>query len=364
MRAALLPAAAAVLALTACGSSHRTVWSHYPSVPEAASRVSHDCARKDDPSSDVDSLLWLRGGKRPLVYYRADVLPGHHVLSSPGGDYPLWGVFWPCNPPVIVYGRPRSPLTFVTVLAPGHGQLKTTRVGRFRLAGGSSRTSLAGYGNAIIGANGRLIFFDGATIRYADGDEFAARDLPRGWRITRLAVSPWDSGTFLASVESKPGPDGCRGTVEGAVYLISPERSTKLRSYDPCADSVGAEWSPNGRKILWFSGADPESVFVSDGQGRHLHEIADDTDGALWSPDGRMIAYAQGKSVFVLDLSSGVRRLVGRGGLGAWSPDGKELALVELRPVGAHGIFEGGSIVAFPVHGNRSRLLLRIPAAK
>ncbi len=127
MRALPVLAAVAILMLSACGSGHRSVSVRFSSIPKAASRVSHDCARRDSPSSDVNGLLWLRGGRRPLVYYRSDALQDAHMFSSQGRDYPLWGVFWPCDPPVIIYGRPPTPGTRTTVLAPARERLGRQR---------------------------------------------------------------------------------------------------------------------------------------------------------------------------------------------------------------------------------------------
>src|SRR5438477_358586 len=139
----------------------RSVWSRYAFVWQAASRVSRGCARRDDASSDVDGLLWLRGGSRPLVYFRNDFLPTADVVSSVGDHLALWGEFWPCRTPVAIYGRPPSPDAMMTVLASVRAKRKTIALGRFRLAEGPNRDAPADYGDAIIAADGRVIFFDG-----------------------------------------------------------------------------------------------------------------------------------------------------------------------------------------------------------
>lgn len=44
-----------------------------------------------------------------------------------------------------------------------------------------------------------------------------------------------------------------------------------------------------------------------------------------------MIAYGYGKRVGVIDPSTGTQRFIGHGQLGAWSPDGNEIAVIERR---------------------------------
>jgi hypothetical protein len=63
-------------------------------------------------------------------------------------------------------------------------------------------------------------------------------------------------------------------------------------------------------------------------------------------------------------MSTGNRRFIGRGELGAWSPDGREIALVEEGPPTASGNYPGGSVVAVPVAGGHPRLLIKLPAVK
>lgn len=86
-------------------------------------------------------------------------------------------------------------------------------------------------------------------------------------------------------------------------------------------------------------------------------------NGVLWSPDEKMIAYGYGKRVGVIDPSTGTQRFIGHGQLGAWSPDGNEIAVIERRPLGDHGAYEGGSVVAVPAQGGRPRLLIELPPA-
>jgi WD40 repeat protein len=244
----------------------------------------------------------------------------------------------------------------MTALASRPARRKTITVGRF------------GDANWTVAPNGRLVFFGGQSIRYAGGREFTVAGLPHGWLISALAVSPREPSVFLANANTNPHVlGGCRSNDErGGVFLTTPGRSTKLRGYDACQGYVHVDWSPDGRKILWFIGGDNPHLFVSDARGRHLHQLIGHTVcGALWSPDGTEIAYGYSCGrVHIHDLVTGSDHFVGKGELRAWSPDGTDLALIRLhRPFYGAG-FPGGSIVAVPVAGGRSRLLIKLPPKK
>src|SRR5690242_4859575 len=102
-------AVAAALAVSACGSGsgtgagRKSVYVRYASLRKAAAALSHRCTR-DVTSSDSNGLLWLAGGPQPLVYYASpDGDPPDTVLTTNGSAIPLWGLLWPCRPPVVIH---------------------------------------------------------------------------------------------------------------------------------------------------------------------------------------------------------------------------------------------------------------------
>lgn len=358
-----------LFAVSACGGSgKKSVYVRYASLRAAAATISHHCTR-DLTSSDSNGLLWLRGGARPRVYYASvDGDPPNEVLTTRRSALRPWGVLWPCDPPVVIHypnthTASRSSTALLTVLAPEPSERRTIRLGQVRFDNPANRNTLSSYANGLVAPNGQIIFFDGTKIRYANGPEFSVRGLPSGWQIGSLVVSPRNPFVFLAAAQKgKPGSGPCAA----AAYRITRTSSTKLRSYNGCTTGFTAQWSPDGRRILWFvsPNGDATHLLVSDAGGHHVRELfAHDID-AVWSPDGKSIAYGfyrrRDRWTSVVDLSSGVSHVVAKGDPLAWSPDGKDLALIRQSTVVPQ---HAGSIVAVPAAGGRPRLLLKVPPA-
>ena len=95
------------------------------------------------------------------------------------------------------------------------------------------------------------------------------------------------------------------------------------------------DWSPDGRLIAFASSRNSGGIYVihSDGSGlrRVFRGPASNVD---WSPDGRQIAF-QDRAIYVLGSNGGRPQRVLRGNgfsLPAWSPNGRELAVVRDEP--------------------------------
>jgi hypothetical protein len=361
--------AAVVIGLSACaGAGRKSAYVNYSSLRKAAAVLSHQCTR-DLPSSDSNGLLWLAGGRRPLVYYASPVGdPPDAVLTTRGPSIPPWGLLWPCRPPVVLHypsthTASRSSTALLTVLAANPGERRTITLGQARFDNVENRNSFSGNANALVTPSGRILFFGGTEIRYANGPEISVRGLPHGWRIGALSVSPRHPFVFLAiAQQGRPGDEPC----PAAVYRVTRTGSASLKRFDGCSAGVGIQWSPDGRHIAWFvsTGGEAAHLVVSDAEGRHERVLYPrHIFGAVWSPDSRSIAYGFNRDgiqwTAVVNAFTRARHVVAKGYPLAWSPDGKELALIRQSTVVPQ---PPGSIVAVPVAGGRARDLLEIPA--
>jgi hypothetical protein len=252
----------------------------------------------------------------------------------------------------------------MTVLASKPDQRKTLRLGQLRFANPTNRNAQSGYANALAAPSGRVIFFSGTKIRYADGPEFTVRGLPAGWQIGALSVSPRNPFVFLAETEKgQLGGQPCAA----AIYRVTRTRSSKLKRFDGCTTGWDPVWSPDGRQIAWFvsPNGNTSRLLVSDAFGRHFRQLVPKTSGsAVWAPDSRTIAYGFGRNpgrTAVVNVRTGAQHLVGIGWPLAWSPDGKHIALIRQSTVIPQ---PPGTIVSVPVAGGHSRLLFNVPAAQ
>ena len=138
------------------------------------------------------------------------------------------------------------------------------------------------------------------------------------------------------------------------VMLVGTDTPVRLTSH-AAADRVPV-WSPDGRRIAFVRNGAKVSVMVMSALGGAERELAETSQmrwapGIDWSPDGRYIAFpalsAPGarSQIVLLSPDTGERRVVSSrpsdtAGDGAprFSPDGKALAFVSERSLGARGI--------------------------
>jgi TolB protein len=226
---------------------------------------------------------------------------------------------------------------------------------------------------------------DGRRIVFVSGrggciDDNHLRGLPDGTSDVEISVANAD-GSGLRRMTSGTGvdcapvwsPDGEKIAfhrslvrregdkvvgVDFDVYVINADGSGE-RNLTGDAQSFLPIWSPDGRKIAFWSGPDGNGgVYVvnADGSKRRLladggavlrHQIGRNLRHVAWSPDGRKMllvrsGLSQGRTsgggrkhyVVVMNADgSGLRRLKrfasGNGGLPSWSPDGRKIVFVD-----------------------------------
>lgn len=113
-----------------------------------------------------------------------------------------------------------------------------------------------------------------------------------------------------------------------AIYVLDVVTGAATR----LADGTGANWSPDGSRILYTSyGANDPQVWIMDADGGNPTYLVDG-HWPVWSPDGSRIAFSrstidQGDLLVMNADGTAVRPLEG-GNVFAWSPDGTQLATV------------------------------------
>ena len=118
------------------------------------------------------------------------------------------------------------------------------------------------------------------------------------------------------------------------LYVVSADGSGQRRLARDASLTTLA-WSPDGRKIAFVKlrdGTDGVDVVNADGGGQR--RMARNGAAPAWSPDGRKIAFVSGARIYVMN-ADGSEHLaltkpgtVGRTPTLAWSPDGRKLAFL------------------------------------
>lgn len=133
------------------------------------------------------------------------------------------------------------------------------------------------------------------------------------------------------------------------IYTMEVDGKNERRLTDGRGRYITADWSPDGRQIVFasFGGLEKSTLVVMDCDGTHIQQLP--TPGVPnpsevdWSPDGTHIAFSAPAGdpfktehdIFVLDLPSGVvRRLTnhpGRDETPSWSPNSQWLVFESNR---------------------------------
>lgn len=229
--------------------------------------------------------------------------------------------------------------------------------------GGSSRVVATEPQTAppVFGPDDEIAYASGATVHYLDGKTIRARGLPKGAEIIKLELSP---EKLVAAALVTWGSGGEYTPPNEALYVISPDGSHLIADgLNALSEQPDPLWSPTGDEIAFarLVGADP-AIFVVRSDGSDLRRISHNADnegayGPVWSPDGTRLAYTQldlyqpklnnaVREVYAADLHGHTRRLTDTPALpppiggrtknltspgslaGAWSPDGRLVAVV------------------------------------
>jgi Tol biopolymer transport system component len=167
-----------------------------------------------------------------------------------------------------------------------------------------------------------------------------------------------------------------------AVFVVSPTSSRRIRiGFDALSELPQPVWSPDGDRFAFVRAGSSRGgdIYVASADGRLLQRLTHSARALepVWSPDGKQLAFTQrfgfrvGDSngvpeVYVSNVSGGLRRLTHTRALpppknairgsytppgshaGAWSPDGRWLAVVT-----------NGALAVVPAAGGPVRVVRR-----
>ncbi len=128
------------------------------------------------------------------------------------------------------------------------------------------------------------------------------------------------------------------------LWVMQADGSNPVNLTNDKADDDFAEWSPDGRRIVWTKGGrGPEGelwVMNADGSGKHQLTFDTFSDfNATWSPDGSQIAWRSlrdnNRDIYVMNADgTNVRQLTtdpASDFAADWSPDGTRIAYTSLK---------------------------------
>lgn len=84
------------------------------------------------------------------------------------------------------------------------------------------------------------------------------------------------------------------------IYVMNSDGTGVVRLTEHPGFDAGARWSPDGRRIAWYSNrGGAHQIFVMNADGSGMKALTSDGSNELpsWSPDGRRIAFASTRAM-------------------------------------------------------------------
>jgi len=202
---------------------------------------------------------------------------------------------------------------------------------------------------SLNGGGGMLVFEQAGWLHTLDPRTRALRRL----EITAAGDFPWARAHWekveKALANPALSPSGKRAAFEarGEILTVPAEKGdARNLTASPGAADRSPAWSPDGRKLAWFSDESGEyRLIVADQNGENRTEIAPEKPtfyySPAWSPDSRRIAFTDAdRDLWVCEVATKKLRRVDNEMFAhpdrviypAWSPDSKWIAYTKRLP--------------------------------
>lgn len=190
---------------------------------------------------------------------------------------------------------------------------------------------------------GRIIYEQAGYLHLFDPEEGQSRRLTISVAADLLELRPrYVDGTRYIR-HGEISPSGARAVFEfrGEIVTLPAEKgNSRNLTQTPGAHERGAVWSPDGRKIAYFSDESGEyQLFILDRETEEIKKIDLNGSGFYedlhWSPDSEKLTYTDNSwSLYWMDVDTGNVTKIGQEYLygiyktikGVWSPDSKWIA--------------------------------------